>query len=121
MSGLLSTLTGTNTPPADWVLGIDSSHWNGDVDLALAHAKGARFVIAKATDFKVGTNTGFVDTQVVNTMNKAKELDMPFAGWHWLQPKSDPTIQAEYYMDEFYDKYQIKAPPELDFEDVNVN
>ena len=121
LSKVVSFVTGTNGTPADWILGIDSSHWNGDIDLALAYAKGARFVIAKATDFKVGTNSGFVDTQVVNTMNKAKELDMPFAGWHWLQPKSDPTIQAEYYMDEFYSKYQIKAPPELDFEDLNVN
>ena len=121
MSGLLSLLTGTSSPPVGWTLGIDTSHWNSDVDLSVAKSKGAKFVIAKATDFYAEQPRGFVDTQVVNTMNKAKELGLPFAGWHWLQPKVDPTMQAEYYMDEFYAKYKITARPMLDFEDIKVN
>ena len=121
MSDIIKILTGTLNAPSGWTLGIDTSHWNGDVDLTVAKGKGAKYVIAKATDFYAGQPIGFVDTQVVNTMNKAKELDLPFAGWHWLQPKVDPTTQAEYYLNEFYFKYDIKAPPMLDFEDLKVN
>ena len=121
MSDVIKFLTGTLNAPTTWTLGVDTSHWNGQVNLATAKAKGAKFVIAKATDFYRDQANGFVDTQVVKTKEFADTLGMPFAGWCWLQPKQDPTVQFEFYMDEFYSKYKITAPPMLDFEDINVN
>jgi hypothetical protein len=42
-------------------------------------------------------------------------------GYCWLQPKQDPKLQAEFYLNEFYSKADVNFPPVLDFEDNNVN
>jgi hypothetical protein len=52
---------------------------------------------------------------------EAKRLGIASGGYHWLQPKVDPTVQARYYLDNWYNKNKTDFPPILDFEDRNYN
>lgn len=99
--------------------GIDTSHWDGKVDWAKAKSAGASFGIFKLTDFYKNVQTGFVDSQAANSWKGTKENGIVSGAWCWLQPKHDPKVQANYYLDAWY-KYPTNMPPILDFEDRNV-
>jgi lysozyme len=100
--------------------GIDTSHWDGKVDWAIAKAKGVKFGIFKLTDFYKYQAKGFVDTQAANSWQGTRDNGMVNGAWCWLQPRQDPIVQAKFYL-EAWNKYPTDMPPILDFEDKNVN
>lgn len=109
------------TPPTDKTLGIDVSHWQGTMNWSMAKSKNVMWAIAKATDFIAGTTRGFVDSKVIENYKGMKYNGIITGGYCWLQPKVDPTLQARFYLDNFYNKYPTDLPPVLDFEDSAVN
>jgi GH25 family lysozyme M1 (1,4-beta-N-acetylmuramidase) len=119
LSKILGVLNGTNTIPQNWTLGIDCSHWQGKIDWAKMYSKGVKWAITKATD--IGwDNKGFVDDESVVNYYNMTEQGILSGAYHWLEPKADPTYQANYYLNNFYEKYRLDFPPILDFEDTAV-
>jgi len=109
-------------PPANWTIGIDVSHWQGYIDWKKVASKGIRFSITKASDFyrDPAYPTGWVDIRAVENHKGAEDNNLFTGGYCWLQPRQDPKLQAQFYLDNFYTKYPTSFPPVLDFEDNNV-
>lgn len=100
--------------------GVDTNHWEGAVDSQVMASRGIKFNLAKLTDFGSATKKGFVDSQFDNTYQGHREHGIKIGGWHWLQPGVDPTVQARWYLDNWF-KYKMNLPPCLDFEDANFS
>lgn len=110
----------TQQVPSDWTLGTDVSHWQGFIDWEQMAEKEVDFSITKATDFYSSMAKGFVDTKAFVNLAGMEENGFVTGGYCWLQPKQDPKLQAEFYVNEFYSKVDVDFPPVLDFEDNNV-
>ena len=106
---------------SNWTLGIDVSHWQGTIDWAKAASAGVKFAITKGTDFYKDRPIGFVDKASNLNIKGMIENNILTGGYCWLQPKQDPTLQAKFYVEEFYEKHELDFPPILDFEDSNMN
>ena len=100
--------------------GIDVSHWSGKIDYSIAKKAGIAFSIFKATDFDSVTKVGFLDSQFINNWANTRAQQIINGSYHWLQPKIDPTIQADYYL-KFWKAYPCDLAPILDFEDQAIN
>lgn len=100
------------------ILGCDTSHWSGEIDFAIMAARGIRFDIAKMTDFRKLSSIGFVDSNWDKTYLGCRDNDILTGGYHWLQPGADPTVQARFYLDQYF-KTPTDFPPVLDFEDAS--
>lgn len=114
-------LQGTQQPPSGWTLGNDVSHWQGFIDWVKMASKGMEFSISKGTDFYSSYPQGFVDNKVFINLNGMEKNNIRTGVYCWLQPKQDPKLQAEFYLNEVYSKVETDFPPVLDFEDNNVN
>jgi len=117
---LFNFLTNTNAIPINMVLGADVSHWQGWIDWLLMKGKGIKWAITKATDFWRDRPKGFIDVKSVENHQGIRDSGMLSGGYCWLQPRIDPKLQARFYLDNFYNKYETDFPPILDFEDTNV-
>lgn len=115
-----SFISGTNVIPTHLTLGVDVSHWTGTNDWVRMKTNGVMFGIFKATDFIKATTIGFVDSKAIENWNGTKNAGVINGGYHWLQPRVDPTLQARFYLDKFYSKYPTDLPPILDFEDNDM-
>lgn len=115
-AGLLSN---TSVVPEDKTIGVDVSHWYGLINWFTMRSKGIRFAITKATD--IGWhNKGFIDDKAIRNYTLSKQEGILTGAYHWLDPRTDPYYQADYFLNEFYSKYPTDFPPALDFEDANV-
>ena len=102
------------------VLGCDTSHWSGYTNAKVMYEQGIRFNIAKMTDFGSVSNAGFVDTRWTETYHNGKANGIIMGGYHWLQPFVDPTVQAKFYLEQYY-KTPTDLPPVVDFEDARYS
>lgn len=116
LQSAVNKVLGLDTAPADWMLGVDVSHWQGDVWWEQMWRKGVQFAILKMTDFYKAEPRGFVDDKYIQNWHGTREQGIKNGGYHWLQPKVDPYIQSDFYLDTYF-KYQTDLPPVLDFED----
>jgi len=122
ISNLLSVFkSSVNIPVNDWTLGVDVSHWQGTTNWAKMYSKGVRFGIYKATDFTTKTKVGFRDSQAFINYENTRANNIINGGYHWLQPKVDPYVQADYYLNEYWNGHETDMAPVVDFEDANVN
>ena len=87
-------------PVPGGMLGIDVSHWQGDIDWA-AVAKGpvqgeqVRFAYAKASTGATGRDKRWVQNAV-----GATAAGIPFGGYHWIRPGfNDPIKEADNFCD----------------------
>lgn len=102
--------------------GLDTSHWDGFMDWQKAALKGVSFGIFKMSDFYSNPKypSGWIDKRAGDSWAGLLDADLISGAFCWLQPKQDPGLQAELYL-EGYTKYPTDMPPILDFEDQNVN
>lgn len=100
--------------------GMDVSHWDGFTNWYVAKNAGIKFGFFKGTDFTTITKVGFQDSKLEWNWNKSNEAGVLSGMYCWLQPKSDPKVQADFFL-ERYIKYPTKLPPVMDFEDKAVN
>jgi len=114
-------LTGTGgEQPDNFTLGVDVSIWNAEVDWGKMASRGVKFGILKATDWGSESHKGFVDERAVQNYHGMKANGILTGAYCWLDPRYDGVLQADFYLDNFYNKYKTDLPPCLDFEDGNV-
>lgn len=110
------TDTGTDTDPGEPgpLLGVDVSHWQGDVDWVRAYADGVRFAWFKATE-----GSYFEDDQSWANFDGAAAAGVVRAGYHFANPSySGGAEQAAYFLDRGGDWTAdgLTLPGALDFE-----
>ena len=101
------------------VLGVDTSHWSGDIDFVKMYDNGARFWITKATDANKTTGQQFEDDRFQDYCTDAFKTKLLTGCYHWLQMSVDPTVAADFYL-ERYNRFAFDFPPILDFEEPSV-
>lgn len=79
---------------ADYVIGLDLSHWRPNTDLPLAKANGIKFIITKCTE-----GDYFFDDWYRPYHDDCKLLNLPFSGFHYWRANTDPIVQAKWYCD----------------------
>ncbi len=75
------------------VLGIDVSHWQGDVDWSKVAAAGASFAFAKATE-----GTGYVDPKFLPNWQAMAAAGLARGAYCFFQPDQDAAAQAELFL-----------------------
>ncbi|MCA1702103.1 MAG: glycoside hydrolase family 25 protein [Actinobacteria bacterium] len=86
MLALSTLLVGTQPAGADtWTLGIDISHWQGDIDWSYLATGNVKFVIAKATE-----GQDYVDPMYDDNKAGATGIGLKFTGYHFARP--DATL-----------------------------
>lgn len=115
-------LISDNAAPKNQTLGCDVSHWNGFSDFHKMKSRGMQFGISKGADVGSASKKPFVDQRAEYNQIGIKNAGMLAGGYCWLDPHpyTTPEEQANFYLDEFYFKYETQIPPSLDFEDRNV-
>jgi GH25 family lysozyme M1 (1,4-beta-N-acetylmuramidase) len=96
------------------LLGVDVSHWQGDVDWARAYADGVRFAWAKATE-----GTYYEDDQFARNLADAGAAGIVRGGYHFANPSySGGAEQAAFFLDHGGDWAPdgLTLPGVLDFE-----
>ena len=97
LSKIISVFNGTDSTPEKQVLGVDVAHWQGSINWATMYSKGVRWAITKATD--IGYNgKGFVDDNAVANYQGMIEQGILSGAYCWLDPRSDPYYQANFYL-----------------------
>lgn len=90
------TLEGQVPPPLpsiDRPLGLDVSHWQGQMDWPKAKAANVWFAFIKATQRLTVTDSRFL----IN-WQQAKAAGILVGAYHYFQPTYDPVAQAEYFV-----------------------
>ncbi len=99
---------------ADYLLGIDVSHWQGDIDWNAVYSDGYRFAFVKATE-----GTSYVDSEFQDNMRNASAAGLYVGPYHFAHPDDNSAedearfflSKIEPYMREGY------MVPVLDLED----
>lgn len=102
-----------------WILGCDTSHWDGDINFNRMYSAGAKFWVTKATDAYRTTGQQFEDSRFNEYVLAASKTPLLKGCYHWLQASVDPTVAADFYL-ERYNRYEFEFPPVLDFEETSV-
>jgi lysozyme len=101
-------------PPAERVPGIDTSHWNGNMNYATSYVVGDRFVILKASQ---GTLWG--DNQYLPGVERLRVQDnMPWSSYHFLTT-ADGVAQANWFYSKAKNTLGV-IPPVVDVELASV-
>lgn len=102
------------------VLGVDFSHWAGNVDVEKMYNAGARWAIIKASDANRDTGWQWEDVRFDQNARQIFAKGQLLAGaYHWLQASVDPKVAADFYL-ERYKRFDFHFPPVLDFEEKSV-
>jgi hypothetical protein len=102
---------GLPIPIAERAAGIDTSHWNGDMNFGFNPL--LRFVCIKATQ-----GVSIFDDQYLNSRNKLTNMELPFHAFHYLTT-SDGAAQAKWFIDHIQDN-PGPIPPVIDVELASV-
>ncbi|MFV2062172.1 MAG: GH25 family lysozyme, partial [Chloroflexota bacterium] len=96
-----------------FILGIDVSHHNGDIDFDKVREAGNRFVFIKATQ-----DTEFVDPRFLTNMERARAAGLAAGGYHFFDYTLDGKAQADHFIDrlELGEAINDALPPVVDVE-----
>lgn len=87
--------TTTTTTGGDPPIGVDVSHWQGNIDWGRAAGNGIGFMVAKATE-----GTYFTDGNYFDNLDGAWDAGIIAGGYHFAIPDdSSGTEQAQYFVD----------------------
>lgn len=96
-----------------WVLGLDVSNHQTNVDWRSVAADGVKFAWAKVTE-----GTGYTDPFWAKNRDGARAVDLPIGGYHFARPSRNPArAEADYFLSKLGD---TTLPPVLDYEDERV-
>jgi lysozyme len=82
---------------ADWLAGIDVSHWQETIDFSTVAASGVSFVIAKATEGRT-----FDDPMYATYKADALANGLAFTAYHFAKPDdtaNDAIAEADHFVD----------------------
>lgn len=91
------------------LLGIDSSHYQGEIDFEAAARMGVKFGFFKATE-----GTSFRDDFFFESTARARHALIWVGSYHFFRPELDPIKQAEYYAETAANASDLR--PVIDFE-----
>ena len=81
---------------AEYVPGIDISHWQGEPDWAAVRADGVRFAFIKATEART-----FIDDRYAANKSAADAAGMPVGAYHYARPDGtadDAVREADHFL-----------------------
>ena len=90
--GLL--LLGVGVAPQSEEMGIDVSHWQGDVDWRKVQAHGIKFAFVKATE-----GLAPKDPRFDRNWKALKDVDLIRGAYHFLDPAIDGRKQARHFLE----------------------
>jgi lysozyme len=93
------------------VLGIDVSHYNGDVDWPSVARSDVRFAFAKATE-----GSDLVDPTFAANWPAIREAGLLRGAYHFARPSGDPEVQAAHFASVLGPLSWGELPPALDLE-----
>ena len=93
------------------VAGIDTSHWNGQIDWARVRAAGQRFCFQKATE-----GNYYQDDTFATNWQGCKANGILRGAYHFYKPEIDPREQARYFVQYTQQQETGELPPVLDME-----
>jgi len=98
----------------DYVLGVDVSKWQGEMNWETCAAAGAKFAFVRAGSITSSGGVCYTDYQFIRNASFAPE-HMP-TGYYWyFRPNHNPTKQADYFCDLIEEEEQA-LPPVIDME-----
>jgi len=109
-----STGSPTLVPPtfdSTTILGLDCSHYQGDVDFAKVKAAGVSFVFIKATE-----GITLVDSKFAEYRQASKAAGLPRGYYHFFHPKDDLQSQIDFFVNTVGALAPGDLPPVLDVE-----
>lgn len=110
-----AVLTEDNKPKSDSpILGIDVSHFQGDIDWSKIKDAGIIFVYDKATE----GNT-YVDPDYEENKKGAHATELAHGSYHFFISNDDPTTQAKSFLS-VIDYTEGDMPPVLDLEQGGI-
>jgi lysozyme len=77
--------------------GIDVSHWQGGIDWAKISKAGVKFAFIKATEFPDRRTTVFVDQNLHQNIQGARQNNILWGAYHFFRTHIDPVIQAQVF------------------------
>ena len=95
------------------ILGIDVSHWQGNVNMDKVARYGAKFMIAKASEIYLGKI--HKDDKYIQNINNAKRAGLITGAYHFFRPSSPLTAQVRLFK-EMWNKAPADLPPVIDAE-----
>lgn len=75
-------------------LGLDLSHWSGEVDFQVSVEAGIKFVFIKCTD-----GVDFHDPNYFYYLDNAGAVSLPRGSYHYYRADEDPEVQARWFSD----------------------
>jgi lysozyme len=93
------------------VLGIDVSHYQGDVNWHLVSQSDFRFAFIKASDGSI-----FEDPKFKAHWSGARDAGLLHGAYHFARPGSDPEVQAAFFSSIVGSPAWGELPPVLDLE-----
>ncbi len=106
------TTPGNNSTTNVTGLGLDVSHWQGDIDWEKVHNAGYSFVFVKSSQ-----GTGYVDPKFATNVKNAYAAGMQVGAYHFATPSDSAIAEADHFVDTIrpYMSY-LSLPPALDLE-----
>jgi lysozyme len=102
--------------PPQRILGIDVSHYQGDVDWKKVAKQGAQFVFIKATQGQHLYDPKFVKNWAGVAQLEARGLMLRRGAYHFMTADDAPTLQAQNFVEEVGGLGPDDLPPCLDLE-----
>ncbi|MFS1519409.1 GH25 family lysozyme [Bacillus sp. SCS-151] len=99
--------------PANNVKGIDVSHWQGNIDWNKVKSDNIEFAYIKASE-----GTTFVDSNLENNYNNAKQAGIKVGFYHFGTPSQSPLDEASWFLN-VTSNYHNDLPHVLDIEQNN--
>ncbi|XOV80972.1 MAG: glycoside hydrolase family 25 protein [Aestuariibacter sp.] len=100
----------TQATPTD-IMGIDVSHYQGDIDWSKVKGDAVRFVFVKATE-----GVSYVDPFSKKNAASLRSNGIPFGNYHFFHPNEDSERQARFFLKHL--SKPLLLPPVLDIEIV---
>jgi len=94
-------------------LGIDVSHYQGDVDWSKVVNSNVKFAYGKATQ-----GASYVDKKFAVNQKAAIAAGIPFGGYHFFSPDTDVTAQVDNFV-KHANVHKGALPPVLDVESMS--
>lgn len=93
-------------------MGIDVSHYQGNIDWAKVKAAGNAFAFAKATQ-----GVSMIDSMFAPNWKNMQNAGVVRGAYHFFTAVGDPLQQAQHYINNVPNYAQADLPPMLDLED----
>lgn len=101
------------------IIGVDLSHWQGNIDFAKLAYHNTRFAIFKAGEIPTGSKTEFTDPKYARNMSEARNNGIITGAYYFFHPAIGASRQARHF-DAVMDNFgRPDLPPVIDVESTD--